>query len=323
MNNKPVTNRSEIIFLYDLKNANPNGDPLDENKPRIDEESGKNLVTDVRLKRTIRDYLLDFKNKEIFIKEVRDEEGYLQDAKTRANDFLGDKKPENIEEAKKLIREDILTECIDVRMFGATIPVSFKGSDSSVTYTGPVQFKMGVSLHPVKLQFIKGTGAFASGSKQTQFTFREEYILPYSLIQFYGIVNENNAKTTRLTEQDVELLLDGIWNGTKNLISRSKAGQVPRLLLQVVYKEQNYHIGDLDSKLKLVSEKRGEEIRGTEDYVIDVDNLMEVLSEHKEQISEVKYKHDKSLQLSFRGETMTVPNLLKQAGVENRVLRRI
>lgn len=319
MNNKPVTNRSEIIFLYDLKNANPNGDPLDENKPRIDEESGKNLVTDVRLKRTIRDYLFDFKNEEIFIKEVRDDEGNLQDAKARANDFLGDNEPENIEEAKKLIREAILTNCIDVRMFGATIPVSFKRKDSSITYTGPVQFKMGVSLHSVKLQFIKGTGAFASTSGKTQSTFREEYILPYSLIQFYGIVNGNNAKTTRLTEQDLELLLDGIWNGTKNLISRSKVGQVPRLLLQVVYNEQNYHIGDLDSKLKLVSKKRGEEIRGTEDYVIDVDDLMEVLSEHREQIKEVRYKHDRFLQLSCNGEVLSVPNLLRQAGIENSV----
>ena len=59
--------RSEILFLYDVKDANPNGDPLDENKPRIDEETGINLVTDVRLKRTIRDYLHSFKKMEIFV----------------------------------------------------------------------------------------------------------------------------------------------------------------------------------------------------------------------------------------------------------------
>ena len=56
-------NRSEILFLYDIADANPNGDPLDDNKPRLDEENEINLVTDVRLKRTIRDYLHDFKNK--------------------------------------------------------------------------------------------------------------------------------------------------------------------------------------------------------------------------------------------------------------------
>ena len=65
-------NRSEILFLYDIADANPNGDPLDDNKPRLDEENEINLVTDVRLKRTIRDYLHDFKNQELFIKEIKD-----------------------------------------------------------------------------------------------------------------------------------------------------------------------------------------------------------------------------------------------------------
>ena len=62
--------RSEIIFIYDVNDGNPNGDPLDENKPRIDEETGINIVTDVRLKRTIRDYLHNFKGLEIFVREI-------------------------------------------------------------------------------------------------------------------------------------------------------------------------------------------------------------------------------------------------------------
>ena len=65
-----LTKRSEILFLYDVQNNNPNGDPNDENKPRYDEESGRNLVTDVRLKRTIRDYLKDYKNQNIFVQEI-------------------------------------------------------------------------------------------------------------------------------------------------------------------------------------------------------------------------------------------------------------
>jgi CRISPR/Cas system type I-B associated protein Csh2 (Cas7 group RAMP superfamily) len=55
-----ITNRREIVFIYDIVNSNSNGDPVDENKPRIDEETGLNIVTDVRLKRTIRDYLYEF-----------------------------------------------------------------------------------------------------------------------------------------------------------------------------------------------------------------------------------------------------------------------
>ena len=66
-----INNRSEILFLYDVSWSNPNGDPVDENKPRIDEETSRNIVTDVRLKRTVRDYLHDYRGLDIFIKEIR------------------------------------------------------------------------------------------------------------------------------------------------------------------------------------------------------------------------------------------------------------
>lgn len=76
-----IKNRAEILFLYDVSFANPNGDPVDENKPRIDEETGINIVTDVRLKRTIRDYLAYYKGKEVFIIETRKDNGELRTKK--------------------------------------------------------------------------------------------------------------------------------------------------------------------------------------------------------------------------------------------------
>ncbi|RLF48613.1 MAG: type I-B CRISPR-associated protein Cas7/Csh2, partial [Thermoplasmata archaeon] len=69
-----LKNRHEILFLYDVSWANPNGDPMDENKPRVDEETGINVVTDVRLKRTIRDALMEM-DYEIFLREESHEEG--------------------------------------------------------------------------------------------------------------------------------------------------------------------------------------------------------------------------------------------------------
>ena len=243
-------NRSEILFLYDMADANPNGDPLDDNKPRLDEETEINLVTDVRLKRTIRDYLHDFKNEGIFIKEIHDVDGNVQDAKQRAMDYSSTgSKYDSINEAKEDLKKYIISECIDVRLFGATIPIEVKKKKSSVTLTGPVQFRMGRSLNKVEIQHIKGTGAFASGKGKEQKTFREEYIVPYSLIAFYGVVNENAAKWTNLTDDDIHLLLEGIWNGTKNLVSRSKFGQSPRFLIQIEYNEDNYFIGDLNNKI--------------------------------------------------------------------------
>jgi len=82
-----IKNRSEILFIYDVKDANPNGDPLDENKPRIDEETNMNIVTDVRLKRTIRDYLHDYKRKKYLSLERWTIKGNLKQKKDKLDDF--------------------------------------------------------------------------------------------------------------------------------------------------------------------------------------------------------------------------------------------
>jgi len=109
-----INRRSEIVFLYDIKDGNPNGDPLDENKPRIDEETGINLLTDVRLKRTIRDHFYKFKGKEIFVREISDENGSIQDAKMRARDFLTIEEPlDSFKAGKNNINEHLLIEFID------------------------------------------------------------------------------------------------------------------------------------------------------------------------------------------------------------------
>jgi len=306
--NNTIKNRSEILMLYDIKDANPNGDPLDENKPRIDEETKINIVTDVRLKRTIRDYLMNFKNEDIFVKEIVDNEGKIQDAKQRANDFLKDidkkeLKKKGFHDQKEHIKRKIINDCIDVRLFGATIPLELKIKEKnvkgSITLTGPIQFRMGRSLHKVDIKHIKGTGAFASQPGATQKTFREEDILPYSLICFYGIINENTAKESGLRDKDVKLLLEGIWNGTKNLISRSKAGQMPRLLLKVNYNEDSYHLGDLDKMIKLKTEKNELEIRDVSDYIIDISELGERLMKEKNRISSIDYKIDERLNVNI------------------------
>lgn len=295
-----VKNRSEILFIYDIRDGNPNGDPLDENKPRIDEETGVNLVTDVRLKRTIRDYLHNFKGQEIFVREVVYDKktGSIQTGILRAGNFDNN-------------AERIINECIDIRLFGGVIPLK----EDSITYTGPVQFKMGRSLHRVTMKHIKGTGAFASKEGSKQATFREEDILPYSLILFYGIINENAAKHTHLTEDDVKLLLEGTWNGTKSLISRTKAGQVPRLILKVNYSKENYHIGDLDKMLKLTTEMPHENIRGTEDFKIDISNLVGKLAAEKNSIRDIEICADGRMTFCKDGASFPVDGLAAATGI--------
>lgn len=297
--NEIIKNRSEIIFLYDIKDANPNGDPLDENKPRIDEETGINIVTDVRLKRTIRDYLMNFKGKEIFVREFRKENGTLKTKEERVEE-------ENLDPKK------LLEKYIDIRLFGATI--TMEKEKKAITFTGPVQFRFGKSLHKVSGPvFVKGTTVMPSKEAKLQGTFTETYVLPYSLICFYGIINENAAKHTNLTEEDVNLLLESMWNGTKNLISRSKAGQMPRLLLKINYKEGNYHIGDLDKMIKLRSEKKEEEIRDISEVTLDASELIEALNKNKDKIASVEFKVDDrvKIDLSKLDESMQKKNLIE------------
>ena len=88
MKDQVIDSRTEIVFVYDITDANPNGDPNDENRPRMDMESGRGKVSDVRLKRTIRDYLYHYCNLEIFCREIEKEDGTIQEGKDRAEDFF-------------------------------------------------------------------------------------------------------------------------------------------------------------------------------------------------------------------------------------------
>jgi len=297
-----IKNRSEILFLYDVTDSNPNGDPVDENKPRIDEETGINIVTDVRLKRTIRDYLYDYKGQDIFILEKKDEKGNLRTKEDRLSDF-------------KDSPEEVKNRCIDVRLFGATIAVK----DKTLTLTGPVQFKYGKSLHKVSPAYIKGTTVMPSKQDKKQGTFTERYILPYSLICFYGVVNENAAlnQEINLTEDDISLLLEGIWLGTKNLISGSKFGQVPRFLMQVVYKEKaNFFLGELDKRISLLKEIRDEEIRDISQVKLDVSDLLSAIEGNKDKIEKILLKVDERVIVTKDGKEIEVKEALKDITVE-------
>jgi CRISPR-associated protein Csh2 len=290
-----IQNRSEILFLYDVKDGNPNGDPVDENKPRIDEETNENIVTDVRLKRTIRDYLYEYKNQEIFIREIRKEDSKLVTKEERMN---------------QLGKDSIINKCIDIRLFGSTTAVE----NQTLALTGPVQFKFGRSLHKVDLTYIKGTTVMPSGQEKKQGTFTERYILPYSLIAFYGIVNENAAKMQNipLTNNDIDLMMEGIWNGTKNLISGTKFGQMPRLLMQVIYKEnQNFFIGELDKYISIQSDLQDEALRDISDLKIDITKLVNVLKNHQDKIESIKYKVDERVNFVLDGKDITLSEALK------------
>lgn len=304
-----ITQRSEILFLYDAKQCNPNGDPMDANRPRIDEETGKCLVTDVRLKRTIRDFLyekgyngIEDKNKDIFI---RDEDGKPVTGTQRSASYAN--------------KEEFINKFIDVRLFGAvSAPKKDKAKkkakdensededeellDTNKTFhfTGPVQFGMGKSLNVVRENFIKGTGAFATKEGNQQKTFREEYNISYGLISFHGVINENAAKITKTTKNDINELIDAIWFGTRSLLTRSKKGHMPRLLIKIDYNEKGFFIGDLCERLSLMPNngKKEENFEDIADFIIDTKNLNELLEKYNDKIASVTVQQDERVLLS-------------------------
>jgi CRISPR-associated protein Csh2 len=293
-----VTNRQEILFIYEAKDCNPNGDPLDENKPRTDPETGVATVTDVRIKRTVRDYLHQVKGQEILVRKTLDEDGYQRDAKGRCEDFYeaaGVTDTDKSKDAAAKLSVVIPQKCIDARLFGCTMPVEIRKQGSSVTLTGPVQFNsFNRSLNRISPIFVRGTGAFASGAGKTKNTFREEHIVPYACIGAYAVVNEVAAKSTGLTDEDVRLLLEGLWKGTEGLISRSKMGHQPLALIRFTYKD-SHRIGDLAGRISMVSDKEDIQIRSISDYGINVAPLLDAVQSAKGKILSIEVLQDDRL----------------------------
>lgn len=306
-----IKNRHEILFIYDVKDGNPNGDPMDSNKPRMDVATGVNIVSDVRLKRTIRDHLAE-KGEELFVS------GDPITSEKRASLLITDLTDETynkkaVEEALKLHKREgasklLLEKCIDLRLFGGTVPLT--GLNMSIT--GPVQFRFGRSLHVVDPVFTQGTAAFVSQEGKEQRSFREEWTLNYSCIAFYGVINQNTARHTLMSDLDLNKMLDAIWNGTRDLITRSKMEQLPRLLLDVVYNEgANFHIGELDKGIKFQSEIMEEKVRGVSDFKLEISGLKEMITKYHSRIQEIRYKVDPRLKLVENGSPFDLENLLE------------
>jgi len=297
-----MKNRREFLFLYDVSWANPNGDPMDENKPRVDEETGINIVTPDRLKRTIRDTLVEW-GYDVFLREIRKEDMTLMDKKDILTEYYDGK------------IDNVIKKAIDIRLFGGTFAIDSgkrggkrKEGEGEITekargLTGPVQFKFGCSLHMVKPVLIKGSSVMPSeGQKdKTQGSLPERWVVPYSLIVFYGIANEKASKffnekgelIGELTDDDINIMLKALWFGHKgstDIISYSKFGHEPRLLIEIIYKEGVLsHMGELDKLVSIETDKRDEEIRDIEELTLSLEKLKERVAKYKDKLFKVRY----------------------------------
>jgi len=312
-----ASNRSEIVFAYDAVDANPNGNPLSgANRPRIDPQTDQAIVTDVRLKRYLRDQLQD-DGHGVYIRNVKEEgdqatrEDLLED---RLKDIeLDDVDEDGIEEA---VFQQFLENSADVRYFGATMSVDMDeekygdiADELPDHFTGPVQFSPGKSLHPVteNEEYNSLTSVIATGEGKEQGGFDlDDHRIQYAFIGFHGLVDEHGAEDTLLTDRDVRRLDTLCWRALKNqTISRSKVGQEPRLYLRVEYDGESFHLGGLDQDLALDAEASEpvEELRTVRDVCIDVTGLIDRLANASDRIDTVHIVASDVLEMSVDGET--------------------
>lgn len=284
-------NNSELLFIYDARLCNPNGDPDDENRPRMDYERERNLVSDVRLKRYIRDYL-EGKGYEIFVTKP---DGQTVNPTQRLDMLF--KKNGRKANINKLGKEDVdwlLSQLIDVRLFGATMPIkSEEAKGSSQTFTGPVQFNWGYSLNNVRLVDSNGiTSHFSSEQDNQQGTMGKDYRVYYSLIAFHGIISASRAKHTGLTDEDIRLLEEALIKSIPLQATRSKIGQYPRFYVRAEYKDSEFMIGDFRD---YVRPDRVDGLREVTDFRLDVAGLCDVLKKNQDRINRVYFWQDDKL----------------------------
>lgn len=317
-----IANRTEILFLYEATDCNPNGDPLDENRPRTDPETGVATISDVRIKRTVRDYLLSLEpdvekrlaaGREILIRDTLKADGHLSEGRDRAEQFLTEAGKGKKGEAKRQALETAVTQgCIDARLFGATLPLG--KNEPSLQLTGPVQFSaFNRSLHRVSPTLVQQTAAYAGKSDSNQKSFAERWLLPYALIAAYGVANETAAQTTGMSQADLDLLLQGLWHGTAALNTHSKIGHDPLLLVAAEYRP-GYRLGALPRRLSLATTVDDTSLRSTRDFQLDVGELLAALRAYP-QLAGLRAMQDARLCCQANGQTGLFAALATQAGL--------
>lgn len=274
-------NNGQILYLYDAKLTNPNGDPDEENRPRMDYERDLCLVSDLRLKRYIRDYRL-MQGDELYVQKVDDEP------------VTSAKRVEKFEKNGKLDYDTILNSFRDIRLFGATVTAK----KDNRAFTGPVQFNWGYSLNKVELLESSITSHFSSGEGKSQGAMGKDYRLQYALIAFTGTISAARAEKTHLNEEDVKCLDDAMVHAIPLLATRSKIGQYPRFYLRLVFKDKQTMLNDLRSYIKLectLEDKTEASIREINEYVIDMTGLKNYLESKKDRIEKIIYFADPEL----------------------------
>lgn len=278
---EPIKNRYEFVILFDVENGNPNGDPDAGNMPRIDPETGYGIVTDVCLKRKIRNYVETVKeDKEgfgIYIKEnvplnTSDELAYKA---LGVNEKTIDKK--NNPEIDNLLRDFMCQNFYDIRTFGAVMTTFVKAKLNCGQVRGPVQIGFARSIDPiiqqeVTITRVAITTAEDAAKKDTE--MGRKYVVPYALYRADGFVSANLARrVTGFSEDDLSLLWEAIINMFEH--DHSAARGIMNVRELIIFKHAS-ELGNAPSHklFDLIKIKKVEGVtvpRKYSDYIVEIE----------------------------------------------------
>lgn len=284
-----IKNRYEFVILFDVENGNPNGDPDAGNMPRIDPESGLGLVTDVCLKRKIRNYVETVKEDAEGFKIYIKEDVPLNASDREACRYLGidDTEDKKVTEAlKKLkksdpgadekLRDFMCRNFYDIRTFGAVMTTFVKAALNCGQVRGPVQIGFARSIDPIISQEVTITRVAITTEKDAENKSTEmgrKNIVPYGLYRAEGYISANLARrVTGFSEEDLELLWEAILNMFEHDHSAARGNMAVRGL--IVFKHSK-ELGDCPAHklFDAVEVKRKENVeypRSYQDYTVQV-----------------------------------------------------
>ena len=271
----------EILFYYESM-QNPNGDPGFENQPRLMPDDTI-MVTDVRIKRTMRDYARDVKGETLFVDY--DKKGVATTAQKRAVEIIGKSKD---------VISDLLKQTFDVPLFGALIPTTDKSSTNSPSekITGPLQFGISRSVNKVQIINPSIIGRFEGKTKEHS-TIGKFYSVEYALIKVQGAINQNNLgkynddeTITQKFNEKTSMIHDCLWNGTNQLITRSKYPQRSILYIDVDYKDKIYN--DLPRLVDENTQLKKESVKSLGDSPFIFSKLIDVMSKRKSEVNIIR-----------------------------------
>ena len=236
----PIKNRYDFVILFDVENGNPNGNPDAGNMPRIDPETGYGLVTDVCLKRKIRNYVEDLKEDthgyRIYVKEgvpLNRSDAEALAAVGVSGDLKAAKKSDPGIDLK--LRDFMCSNFYDIRTFGAVMTTFVKGARNCGQVRGPVQLSFARSIDPIVPQEVTITRVAITTEADAEKKGTEmgrKHIVPYALYRAEGYVSANLArKTTGFSEDDLQLLWQAILNMFENDHSAARGKMAVRELI--------------------------------------------------------------------------------------------